>query len=94
VYNIAWEDNNQRLLILRAGGLPIMASLIRLRRNDDRIVRPVVALLDRLLEFPVYATAMFELGFVDIFHLLIPLPRIDAIIARLQLAATNPVYPP
>jgi len=94
VYNIACEDNNQRLLILRAGGLSIMASLIRLRRNDDRIVRSVVALLDRLLEFPVYATAMFELGFVDIFHLLIPLPRIDAIIARLQLAATNPVYPP
>jgi len=94
VYNIAWEDNNQRLLILRAGGLQIMASLIRLRRNDVRIVRSVAALLDRLVEFPVYATAMFELGFVDVLHLLTPSPGINATIARLQLAATNPVYPP
>jgi hypothetical protein len=94
VYNIAWEDNNERLLILRAGGLPIMASLIRLWRNDTHIVRSVVPLLDRLLGFPVYATAMFELGFVDILHLLTPSPRINVTIARVQLGATNPAYPP
>jgi len=94
VYNIAWEDNGQRLLVLRAGGLQIMANLIRMRRNDNRIVRSVVALLDRLLEFPWYAMAMFELDFVDTLQLPTLSPRINDIIALLQLAATNPVYPP
>jgi len=94
VLNIAWEENGQSLLILRAGGLKIMANLILMRRNDTRIMRPVLAIIHHLAGFPVYATAMFELDFVDIMQLLTQSPDITNIIALLQLAATNPVYPP
>jgi len=94
VLNIAWEDNGQSLLILRAGGLKIMANLILMRRNDTRIMRPVLAVIHHLAGFPVYATAMFELDFVHIMQLLTQSPHITNIIALLQLAATNPVYPP
>jgi len=94
VLNIAWEENGQSLLILRAGGLKIMANLILMRRNETRIMRPVLAIIHHLAGFPVYATAMFELDFVDIMQLLTQSPDITNIIALLQLAATNPVYPP
>jgi len=93
--NIAEDDNGERLMFLKAGGLQVFVNQILPLpfSHDNRDCKKwCVMCLASLAQFPVYATAMFELGFLDL--AIPPSPHKDALIPLLQRAEDNPVYPP
>lgn len=91
---IAREDTNERLLVLAAGGLPIMANFIRKHHKHNSESITVFVLIRRLLGFPVYETAMLELGFLSILKPFEETNTVANTVVRLLEAANNPVYPP
>jgi len=93
--NIAEDDNGERLMFLKAGGLQVFVNQILplpFSRDNGECRRTCVMCLASLAQFPVYATAMFDLGFLGL--AIPPSPHKDALIPLLQRAEDNPVYPP
>jgi len=67
---IAFLDNAERLLILKSGGLEILALIFTRKRPryqtiDIETCDKVFRLLLTLAAFPVYATAMMDMGFYN-----------------------------
>jgi len=94
---IAYDDNGERLIVLKAGGLQVFANQILslpLTGVKNRLREECVACLVHLAEFPVYATAMIDLGFIGLLQKLPPSPNKDILMPLLQHAEHNPVYPP
>ena len=94
VHRIAIRDNAQSLHILRAGGLPTLANMLRRIGTTDReTTRCALLLLNMLAAYPVYATAMLDLGFGEIIEHAPNFENTDIFLAQLQTAENNPVYP-
>jgi len=90
---ISIKDNSQTLTILRAGGLQVLAdTLRRIKTTEYNTCLHTVWLLEGLAAIPVYATAMHDMGFVEIvkglswFCL-----NTDTFMGRLEAAAKHPV---
>jgi hypothetical protein len=92
---IAIRDNAQTLRILNAGGLEILAVMLKRTRNTHRYTSLYAfSFLNTLSVMPVYATAMQRLGFVQIMQQMCPtIGNIPQFVARLQATVNNPVYP-
>jgi hypothetical protein len=94
---IAKQDNAQRLLILNSGGLQTLAEVMKeMKSKNSEVLYNALELLQYLVTFRVYATAMIDLGFVEIIK---QVPGFtdgfpfEGVLTSMQLVATNPVYP-
>ena len=97
VRNFATDDNGERLIFLKAGGLQVFVDHILPLASEpanNRCKGLYGMCLVLLAEFPVYATAMFDLGFIGLLQNLPPSNYIGELIPLLQQAEHNPVYPP
>jgi len=90
---ISIKDNTQTLRILRAGGLEILADMLRrIKISDCHTSLHAIWLLEGLAAMPVYAIAMQRLGFVKIIQDLSWCKfNTNAFVERLEAAAKYPV---
>ena len=95
----AERDNSHRLLMLNAGVLPVLALWLRPIANANHPVSGQIEFTDGILEFlsclakfPVYATAMFDLGFVYFLEEHQELASSARILEQIHIAVANPVY--
>ena len=91
--NMFMANNGEKLSVLRAGGLEVIAqTILPMPLRDEDIAHLSIYLMYILAKYPVYATIMHELGIFDLLQQAPPCENKNNLMRILQGAAQTPVY--